>query len=454
MSTVIEVDDLWKKYRLGIIGTGTLRHDFERWWHRVRGKPDPHSKLDQRSEFRNRKSELVTNVDHRISGVSASLGDDEVWALRGVSFEVKHGEILGIIGRNGAGKSTLLKILSRVTAPTSGEVRVKGRIASLLEVGTGFHPELTGRENIFLNGAILGMTKAEISKKLDEIVDFAGVERYMDTPVKRYSSGMYVRLAFAVAAHLEPEILIVDEVLAVGDAEFQKKCLGKMQDVSRRDGRTVLFVSHNMNAVESLCQRIAHLDQGQLLTITDDVRKAVASYFPASVSTHGSVWCNPGSEFCNPWFQPLKFYLGDEQGAPAVMPIRNDQAIYVWIDGEVEQEDVALTVGYALYDDSGTLLYWSAHTDAAENLWPRVTKGRNVLRSQIPPRVLNQGKYRLELIAALYCRQWMSEPGSKAPAIELSIQGGLSDSPYWMEKRPGVLAPVCTWILERNGKAC
>src|SRR5213595_2996351 len=257
MSTVIEVDDVWKKYRLGIISTGTLRHDFERWWHRVRGQPDPYSKVDQRSEIRNRKSELATNVDHRISGVSASLGDDEVWALRGVSFEVKQGEILGIIGRNGAGKSTLLKILSRVTAPTSGEVRVKGRIASLLEVGTGFHPELTGRENIFLNGAILGMTKAEIRKKFDEIVDFAGVERYLDTPVKRYSSGMYVRLAFAVAAHLEPEILIVDEVLAVGDAEFQRKCLGKMRQVSR-GGRTILFVSHNMNAMEPLCQRIAH----------------------------------------------------------------------------------------------------------------------------------------------------------------------------------------------------
>ena len=226
MSTVIEVDDVWKKYRLGIIGTGTLRHDFERWWHRVRGKPDPYSKLDQtanrRTEVRGQKSECghqslaaVTAKGYSSDGLP-ELGDDEMWALRGVSFEVKQGEILGVIGRNGAGKSTLLKILSRVTAPTSGEVRVKGRIASLLEVGTGFHPELTGRENVFLNGAILGMTKAEIRKKLDEIVDFAGVERYMDTPVKRYSSGMYVRLAFAVAAHLEPEILVIDEVLAVG----------------------------------------------------------------------------------------------------------------------------------------------------------------------------------------------------------------------------------------------
>src|SRR5436305_771614 len=242
MSTVIEVDDVWKKYRLGVIGTGTLRHDFERWWHRVRGKPDPHAKVE---ETANRRTEAAVTAKACSSDGPAELGDDEVWALRGVSFEVKQGEILGIIGRNGAGKSTLLKILSRVTAPTSGEVRVKGRIASLLEVGTGFHPELTGRENVFLNGAILGMTKAEIRTKLDEIVNFAGVERYMDTPVKRYSSGMYVRLAFAVAAHLEPEILIVDEVLAVGDTQFQKKSLGKMSDVSRA-GRTVLFVSNHL----------------------------------------------------------------------------------------------------------------------------------------------------------------------------------------------------------------
>src|SRR5256884_4820942 len=229
MSTVIEVDDVWKEYRLGTIGTGTLRHDFERWWHRVRGKPDPHVKV---GETANRRTEAATTAKAYSSRRSGELGDDEVWALRGVSFEVKQGEILGIIGRNGAGKSTLLKILSRVTSPTKGEARIKGRIASLLEVGTGFHPELTGRENIFLNGAILGMTKAEIRKKFDEIVAFAEIDTYVDTPVKRYSSGMYVRLAFAVAAHLDPEILIVDEVLAVGDAEFQKKCIGKMKDVA------------------------------------------------------------------------------------------------------------------------------------------------------------------------------------------------------------------------------
>jgi lipopolysaccharide transport system ATP-binding protein len=260
--TVIQVHDLWKRYRLGVLGTGTLRHDLNRWWHRVRGKEDPYTKV---------------GVARGTEAPTFGLSDDEMWALQGVSFEVKQGEILGIIGKNGAGKSTLLKILSRVTAPTSGEVRIKGRIASLLEVGTGFHPELTGRENIFLNGAILGMTKPEIRKKFDEIVSFSGVEQFIDTPVKRYSSGMYVRLAFAVAAHLEPEILIVDEVLAVGDIAFQQKCLGKMREVSTEGGRTVLFVSHNMGAIEALCSCGLHFEDGRLV-FNGFVRDAVSRY--------------------------------------------------------------------------------------------------------------------------------------------------------------------------------
>jgi lipopolysaccharide transport system ATP-binding protein len=283
MSTVIEVDDVWKKYRLGIIGAGTLRHDFERWWHRVRGKPDPHAKV---GETANRRTRAAITADANSSHRSAELGDDEVWALRGVSFEVKQGEILGIIGRNGAGKSTLLKILSRVTSPTKGEVWIKGRIASLLEVGTGFHPELTGRENIFLNGAILGMTKAEIRTKLDEIIAFAEVDKFLDTPVKRYSSGMYVRLAFAVAAHLEPEILIVDEVLAVGDAQFQKKCLGKIGDVAH-EGRTVLFVSHNMNAITALCSKVIVLKEGSV--IFNGKAEESLNYYGASGSVSGCI---------------------------------------------------------------------------------------------------------------------------------------------------------------------
>ena len=264
--TSIQVSDLGKQYRLGLVGTGTLSHDLNRWWHLMRGKPDPYLKIGAV----NRRDE--------------ASDDAYVWALRGIDFEARQGEVLGIIGSNGAGKSTLLKILSRVTAPTTGYYRARGRIASLLEVGTGFHKELTGRENIFLNGAILGMTKAEVRRKLDEIVDFSGVARYVDTPVKRYSSGMKVRLAFAVAAHLEPEILIVDEVLAVGDAAFQKKAIGKMQEVSSGGGRTVLFVSHNMEAVARLCTRGIVLSDGQL-SYDGPVGEAIKHYTDLNFST-------------------------------------------------------------------------------------------------------------------------------------------------------------------------
>jgi lipopolysaccharide transport system ATP-binding protein len=249
MSTSIKVENLSKIYRLGEIGTGTISRDLERWFAKVRGKEDPFLKIGQTND-RSKKGE-----------------SDIVYSLQDINFEIDQGDAVGIIGRNGAGKSTLLKILSRVTSPSTGRINIKGRVASLLEVGTGFHPELTGRENIFLNGAILGMRKKEIQRKLDEIIDFSGVERYIDTPVKRYSSGMYVRLAFAVAAHLESEILIVDEVLAVGDAEFQKKCLGKMNDVSKGEGRTVLFVSHNMASIENLCRSSILLENGRVKNI-------------------------------------------------------------------------------------------------------------------------------------------------------------------------------------------
>jgi lipopolysaccharide transport system ATP-binding protein len=246
--TVIKIENISKQYKLGVVSSKTVAADLNRWWNKVRGKEDPYLKVGEAND-----RTVVGNSEY-------------VWALKGVDFEVKQGEVLGIIGLNGAGKSTLLKILSRVTTPTTGQITIEGRMASLLEVGTGFHPELTGRENIFLNGAILGMNKKEIKDKFDEIVAFSGVERYIDTPVKRYSSGMYVRLAFAVAAHLEPEILVIDEVLAVGDAEFQKKCLGKMKDVAT-GGRTVLFVSHNMGAIADLCDRVVILKHGQVYKI-------------------------------------------------------------------------------------------------------------------------------------------------------------------------------------------
>lgn len=259
---VILANEVSKLYRLGVITTGTIVNDFNRLFRKITGGEDPLAK--------------VGATNNRLSG----NGSEFVWALKDIGFEVKRGEVLAIIGRNGAGKSTLLKILSRVTSPTKGSILVKGRIASLLEVGTGFHQELTGRENIYLNGSILGMTKSEIKKKFDEIVEFSGIGNYIDTPVKRYSSGMYVRLAFAVAAHLEPEILIVDEVLAVGDAEFQNKCIGKMQDVSKNEGRTVLFVSHNMAAVKNLCSTGMILEYGKL-KYSGDVESCVANYLSA-----------------------------------------------------------------------------------------------------------------------------------------------------------------------------
>ena len=260
MTVAIKVENLSKAYQIGQIGTGTISRDVERWWMtRVMGREDPFLKL---GEINNRATKGESNV---------------VWSLKDIDFEIEQGDAIGIIGRNGAGKSTLLKLISRVTAPTTGSIKIRGRVASLLEVGTGFHPELSGRENIYLNGSILGMRKSEIDRKFDEIVDFSGVERYIDTPVKRYSSGMSVRLAFAVAAHLESEILIVDEVLAVGDAEFQKKCLGKMEEVGLREGRTVLFVSHNMSAVQELCRTGIQINNGQIV-FQGPVAACVAKY--------------------------------------------------------------------------------------------------------------------------------------------------------------------------------
>jgi lipopolysaccharide transport system ATP-binding protein len=267
---VIKAENISKQYRLGEVSTGSLSHDLNILWHKLRGKENPYLKIGEAND-RTKKG-----------------NSEYVWALRDIDFDVKQGEVLGIIGRNGAGKSTLLKILSKTTAPTTGQILMKGRVASLLEVGTGFHPDLSGRDNIYLNGAILGMTKKEIKSKFDEIVAFAGVERYIDTPVKRYSSGMYVRLAFAVAAHLEPEILIVDEVLAVGDIEFQKKCLGKMKDVSDKDGRTVLFVSHNMSAIASLCNKAVLLHNGTVKML-DATKKVITEYYDIGLNINDTI---------------------------------------------------------------------------------------------------------------------------------------------------------------------
>jgi lipopolysaccharide transport system ATP-binding protein len=309
--TVISVQNISKQYRLGEVGTGTLSHDLKKWWYKARGKEDPYLKIGEAND-RASKAE-----------------SDYVWALKDINFEVKQGDVLGIIGRNGAGKSTLLKILSKTTTPTTGSIKVKGRIASLLEVGTGFHPEMTGRENIYLNGAILGMTRREIKSKFDEIVDFSGVERYIDTPVKRYSSGMYVRLAFAVAAHLEPDILIIDEVLAVGDAEFQKKCLGKMKDVSVNEGRTVLFVSHNMDAVNKLCSKGILLCDGSF-NFSGDINKTILSYLDINRKNQISKGVIDFNLDINKKAQIKQFFVRNKEGIITTDFISN-QDIYIEI---------------------------------------------------------------------------------------------------------------------------
>jgi lipopolysaccharide transport system ATP-binding protein len=335
MSPVIRVENLSKYYRLGLIGGGTLHEDLNRWWAKVRGRPDPLLRIGE-TDHGNRK-------------------DGQLWALRDVNLEVKEGEILGIIGRNGAGKSTLLKILSRITAPTDGRVKIRGRVGSLLEVGTGFHHELTGRENIYLNGTILGMTRAEVDRKLDEIIDFAEIAQFIDTPVKRYSSGMTVRLAFAVAAHLEPEILIIDEVLAVGDAAFQKKCLGKMQDVSAH-GRTVLFVSHNMGSINRLCTRCVQLWQGKVADygeVSDVTRRYLDEATPEQGARRWNQEKEPGSERCR--LHEVAVHQGGRPNATATVSIK--EPIDFMIDLTIEVQSDELAIGIIIANYEGTAVF-------------------------------------------------------------------------------------------------
>jgi len=369
---------------------------------------------------------------------------EDFWALKDVSFEVSQGDVLGIIGRNGAGKSTLLKILSRITEPTKGRVRIQGRVASLLEVGTGFHPELTGRENIYLNGGILGMSRAETRSKFDEIVAFADIEKFLDTPVKRYSSGMYVRLAFAVAAHLEPEILIVDEVLAVGDAEFQKKCMNKMKDVSK-GGRTVLFVSHNMRAVSQMCTKAILLRSGRAAHEPGDVAQTIRRYTKEAGSTVASEWVTSESSVVDPRFSPIRVFIGDAKKTRCSMPLCKGSEAWVYIEGDIEVFDPALVVGYELFSEDGTLLFMSFTTDQNQDDWPLRGPGRFLIRSQLPLSILNDGKYRLEVSAGLRLRDWFCRPGSRSPSVSFEVVTLSSTSLYWTTRRPGVLAPLLAW---------
>ena len=370
MSVVIKADKVSKLYRLGVISSKTLSQDFNRFLARLRGKEDPYLKIGALNS-RDIKNE-----------------NDFVFALKDISFEINKGEIVGIIGKNGAGKSTLLKILSRVTTPSTGNLKVKGRIASLLEVGTGFHQELTGRENIYLNGSILGMSKKEITGKFDEIVDFSGVETYIDTPVKRYSSGMYVRLAFAVAAHLEPEILIVDEVLAVGDAEFQKKCLGKMQEVSSRDGRTILFVSHNMGAISSLCTSAILLEKG-LLKSSGSTDNIISQY----LTTENSL--KPFQEFedqdTEVYFKKIAIHSDKEESASNELDVRFP--VTIKFSYKVKNFIIGTSIAFSIYSKSGTKLFYSSVKidELLENIDDKT--GAHTAEVTIPGYFLTPGSY-------------------------------------------------------------
>ena len=364
MSIAIKAENISKAYQIGEFSTGTISKDIERWWALMRGKEDPYLKI---GETNDRSTKGTSNV---------------VWSLKDINFDIQQGDAVGIIGKNGAGKSTLLKILSRVTTPTTGSVKVKGRIASLLEVGTGFHPELTGKENIYLNGAILGMRKHEIKKHFDAIVDFSGVERYIDTPVKRYSSGMYVRLAFAVAAHLESEIMVVDEVLAVGDAEFQKKCLGKMGDVSKNEGRTVLFVSHNLAAIKQLCTKGLFLKNGILVT-SGSMINALDSYLNSENTGYKNINRTETNHFNDVYFTNL---TGDR-----IENFKNAERAFLNFSITINDSNDT-NLGFTLLNNENIPIISSSLLDDFQE----IKSGNVSYRIEIPVDILKSGDYKVE----------------------------------------------------------
>lgn len=368
---ILKAENISKQYRLGQVGTGTLKHDLNRWWNEIRGKENPYLKI---GDANNR---------------STKAESDYVWALKDINFEVERGEVLGIIGKNGAGKSTLLKILSKVTAPTTGSIKYNGRIASLLEVGTGFNPELTGRENIFLNGAILGMTKKEIASKIDEIIKFSGCERYIDTPIKRYSSGMTVRLAFAVAAFLEPEILVIDEVLAVGDAEFQKKAIGKMQDISRSGGRTVLFVSHNIAAVKSLCTKGLVLEHGGI-KFEGKIDDAIAIYLNDFTNNATKKWLTEDAP-CSDFIRLLEAKVLNKNNEISANHFITD-TIQIEFTYEILKENQLFTHGFNLFNDHNIHILSSHDKDSITLLKP-LPLGIHSTKITIPGNFLAESGY-------------------------------------------------------------
>jgi lipopolysaccharide transport system ATP-binding protein len=415
MSKVISVENISKTYRLGDIGGGMLREDVARWWAKFRGKPDPLLEITDEHNTR-------------------QIGDLFL-ALENVSFEVQEGEVLGIIGRNGAGKSTLLKILSQVTLPSSGQIRIKGRIASLLEVGTGFHPELTGRENVFLNGAILGMTKAEIRGKFDSIVAFSEIEEFIDTPVKRYSSGMYVRLAFAVAAHLEPEILIVDEVLAVGDASFQRKCLGKMGQVSR-EGRTILFVSHNGAAIKALCTKAILLTKGAV-TASGGVSDVTALYSSGTASTGSSKeWRDPAAAPGNENVRLSYVRIIPPEGNET---ITIDTGALIEIGFENLRKDVNLDCTVYLVSGDGVLIFESGHIISSDR---DSRRGFYHLTGRITGHLLNAGRYYLNVVFGKDQRYVLFRMDE---IVSFDVENTLTGRGLNMGVAPGIIRPLLSW---------
>ena len=418
----IEIKDIGKRYRIGV--------------------------ADRSDTLRDVITNGTSKLGKALSGKrSPHLTSQYVWALRHVSFEVKKGTALGIIGRNGAGKSTLLKILSRVTDPTEGQGELRGRVGSLLEVGTGFHAELSGRENIYLNGAILGMTKKEIDSRFDQIVDFSEIGQYIDTPVKRYSSGMYLRLAFAVAAHLEPEILVVDEVLAVGDADFQRKCLGKMSDVAG-EGRTVLFVSHNMSAIQRLTQECLVLDKGQVL-MRGPSEQAVDFYLNRGLSKLGERFWEADEVPLNAKpFQPLSIHVLDKEGTVSDS-VRSVDPITIEIDYRLEEPVTGLRVGFYLYTTRGEPVFTSFDTDSGDSFsqYPSRQVGTWRSRCVIPAHTLNEGRFVLGINASSYgIRRYFQDD----QALSFSVDASGGAGTHWPEPRPGPIRPVLDWQIEKT----
>jgi len=414
---ILTAQNISKQYRLGVVGTGTLSHDLNRWWASVRGKEDPYLKIGAEND-RSKKAET-----------------DYVWALRDINFDVYDGDVLGIIGKNGAGKSTLLKILSRVTSPTTGSIKTKGRIASLLEVGTGFHPELTGRENIYLNGAILGMTKAEIKVKEEEIIDFSGCAMYIDTPVKRYSSGMRVRLAFAVAAHLEPDILVVDEVLAVGDAEFQKKAIGKMKDISGNEGRTVLFVSHNMAAVKSLCTRGIVLENG-ISTFEGTAEECVSYYLKGGKNELENIRIFENIE--KKEIFKLKKIGIKNPNRDYDKPIVEDEEILLETTIDIYNEPERYHITYHVFNELGDAMFSLSHR---RNNLP-LLKGENKLVCRFPKGFLLPGNFSLKFLLVKDRKQAVYFESS---IINFTVVNAGKEIGVYMGKEPGFIKPNFEW---------